>query len=152
MKAMEQSLFLLDQLSLPEPRTKDILNMLNGLAVDRSTLIVLPEPDHMVSKSAHNLPDIQALPVQSLNSLDVMRHHFLVMPVDAARKIEATLSLSGLSLASEVEGKDESAEPEALLDRVEGEGPEATAEVPGEGETEVAANAETGSETESEQG
>ena len=136
-KALEQSLLLLDQLSLPEPRTKDIINMLNGLYIDRSTLIVLPEPDQVVSKSAHNLPEVRALPVQSLNSLEVMRHHFVVMPLDAARKIEATLSLTGLSLALAPVAEEEP-------------GSEATTEAPNESETEGAPQSET--ETESEQG
>lgn len=89
-KVAAQRLVLLDHLEFTQPRTKQMVGLLERLAV-RSALVVLPEPNEAVQKSARNIPDVTTLPAQNLNVLDVMRHQHLLMPVAAARKVEQAL-------------------------------------------------------------
>ena len=87
-KAREGQIIVLDKLEMPTPKTKEMLRMLDGLAHDSSTLILLPERDINVEKSVNNLPRAKALRAQYLNLVDVFGHDYLVMPLAAMRAIE----------------------------------------------------------------
>lgn len=91
-RTAEDHLVVVDSLQFEEPKTKALLAVLNSLRVaDNSVLIVLPGPDSNVVKSARNIPGVKTLPADSLNVVDILRHDFLVMPVEAARRVEQTL-------------------------------------------------------------
>lgn len=91
-KAAENRLVVVDELHVAEPRTKTVAEMLGRLRVDRSALITLAQPDENVLKSARNLPGVDTMVADTVSMLDVLRHDYIVMPVDAVRKIEARLA------------------------------------------------------------
>jgi len=82
---------LLEQLEFAEPKTREAARLFGNLAVDGSALIVTPQADLTVVRSARNIPGTRILPADMLNVVDVLKHHYLVMPVAAARRIEQTL-------------------------------------------------------------
>jgi len=90
-KVAAQTLLLLDELDFAEPKTKQMVDVLGTFAV-RSALLVLPEANDNVQKSARNIPDVSTLPAQGLNVVDVLRHQHLIMPVAAARVVEQALA------------------------------------------------------------
>src|SRR5699024_4399038 len=51
-KAKEDNLVILESLSFDAPKTKQVINMLDGLKVDGKTLIVVSEKDENVIRSA----------------------------------------------------------------------------------------------------
>jgi large subunit ribosomal protein L4 len=89
-KVGAQQLLLLEALDFPEIKTKQMVAVLGKFDV-RSVLVVLPESNMNVVKSARNIPDVMTMPVQNLNVLDVLRHRHLLMPVAAVRKVEEAL-------------------------------------------------------------
>lgn len=93
-KVAGEALVLLQALEFDQPKTKQMVAVLNHFDV-RSALVVLPQPDEMVQKSARNIPDVKTLPAHSLNVLDVMRHRHIIMPVAAARLVEQALGQNG---------------------------------------------------------
>lgn len=90
-KVSAQQLVLLEDLDFAEPKTKQVVGVLDTFSV-RSALIVLPGVKENVVKSARNIPNVKTLPAQNLNVLDVLRHQHLIMPVEAARQVEQALS------------------------------------------------------------
>jgi len=82
---------LLERLEFAEPKTREAARLFGSLAVDGSALIVTPQADLAVVRSARNIPGTRILPADMLNVVDVLKHHYLVMPVPAARRIEQTL-------------------------------------------------------------
>lgn len=82
---------LLEELRADEPKTKFMVGILENLSIDRSALIVLPEIDVNIIKSARNIPGVKLLPPESLNVVDVLRSQHLLMPVAAAHRIEELL-------------------------------------------------------------
>ena len=90
-KARDGQLILLDKLELPTPKTKQLLSLLNGLTGDSSALVLLPERDVNVEKSASNLPHAKTLHAQYLNLVDLFGHDYLVMPLAALKVIEGFL-------------------------------------------------------------
>jgi large subunit ribosomal protein L4 len=89
-KLAAQQILLLDEIEFAEPKTKQMVGVLGAFAV-RSALVVLPNSNLNVQKSARNIPNVKTLPVQNLNVLDVLNHQHLIMPVAAARRVEQAL-------------------------------------------------------------
>lgn len=88
-KRAEDELIVVDELSLPGPNTKDMLEILTRLGVDSSALIVTAEPESNVVRSARNIRGIKTLPAPILNVVDLLSYRQLVMTVPAVRRAEA---------------------------------------------------------------
>ncbi len=99
-KARDEELKILQQLELAEPKTKMMAEILAALGVDAPTLVVTPEPEVNVIKSARNLKGVKTTPANLLNVLDILSHKMLLMSVAAVRKAER---LWGESAATEVD-------------------------------------------------
>jgi large subunit ribosomal protein L4 len=91
-KAQGNQLILLNELSLSEIRTKEMATILSKLPVQRSVLITLADANDTVQKSARNIPDVTTALANSVNIMDLLRHQYLVMPVEAARQLETRLA------------------------------------------------------------
>jgi len=87
-KARDGELTILEALSLDEPKTREMVRILETLKVDSTALIVTSEPKTNVVKSARNLPGIKTRPASVLNVLDIISNKALVMEVGAVRKAE----------------------------------------------------------------
>jgi large subunit ribosomal protein L4 len=90
-KASEESIVLLDDLSLGQPRTQDLLAVLDRLEVHSSALIMLAERDDNVEKSARNIPDVKTIRANCLNVIDMLNYDALVLPLSSLAVIEEIL-------------------------------------------------------------
>ena len=87
-KAMENEIVVVDKIALDEFKTKAIVEMLKALNVEGKALIVMPEVDQKVIKSASNIPGVKATLVNTLNVYDILNHDKFVVVQDAVAKIE----------------------------------------------------------------
>lgn len=87
----DKKLLVVDGLHFEQPRTKAMVQVLRNLKADASTLILLANSDGNVIKSAANIPGVHTLPVENLNVLAALRHRYLLMPVEAVRRLESLL-------------------------------------------------------------
>jgi large subunit ribosomal protein L4 len=92
-KAASRQIIVLDALEMAEPRTRDMVDILDRLEVDSSAVIILPEENVNVEKSVHNIPDVKTLRANYLNIRDLLGYDYLVMPLGALRVIEHILLL-----------------------------------------------------------
>jgi len=90
-KMAEGQIRVVDELKMGEPKTREMETILGNLAINSSALILLPEANLAVQKSASNIPDVKALRAQYLNVRDLLGYDFLVLPVSAVHAIEAYL-------------------------------------------------------------
>jgi large subunit ribosomal protein L4 len=90
-KARDASIVLLDDLSLGQPKTRDLLAMLDSLDVRSSALIMLAERDDNVAKSARNIPDVKTIRANCLNVVDILNYDALVLPLSSLAVIEEIL-------------------------------------------------------------
>ncbi|UFT99495.1 50S ribosomal protein L4 [Radiobacillus kanasensis] len=91
-KVKEESLFVLDNLSIEAPKTKEVKAVLSGLNVDSKALIVTLEKDEVVARSANNLPGVKVLTVSEVNVLDLLTHDKLILTKEAAEKAGEVLA------------------------------------------------------------
>ena len=87
-KAGDGELKVLEQLKLDEPKTKEMVRILEALGVDSSALIATAEPEGNVIKSARNLAGIKTIPASLLNVVDLLSYKMLLMTEAAVRKVE----------------------------------------------------------------
>ncbi|MEE9399788.1 MAG: 50S ribosomal protein L4 [Dehalococcoidales bacterium] len=87
-KARDKELKVLKELKLEEPKTKKMMEILTALGVDSTALVVTPEPENNIIKSARNLQGIKTMPANLLNVIDILSHKMLLMSVTAVRKAE----------------------------------------------------------------
>lgn len=82
-KADVGDIVLLDQISMEAPKTKGIATLVKTLTNGESTLLLLPERNETVEKSARNLPDVKALRAGYLNIRDLLGYNKILMPLAA---------------------------------------------------------------------
>lgn len=86
-KVQNNELIVVDRIHLESYRTKTIVAMLNALGADRKALIVIPEKDHMIYKSANNIPGVQTTEADSLNVYDILNCDKFIITKDAVRMV-----------------------------------------------------------------
>ena len=94
-KAAENSLVILESLSLPEIKTRLMAQALDRLVGDASVLILIPEKSEEyqpVILSTRNLPDAKTLLVNYLNIRDLLGYDRLIFPKSVLENLEAMLS------------------------------------------------------------
>jgi large subunit ribosomal protein L4 len=87
-KAEDGELKVLEEFDFTEPKTKRMVEVLAALGVDSSALIVTPEPEENVIKSARNLSKIKTMPASVLSVLDILSCKTLLMTESAVRIAE----------------------------------------------------------------
>jgi large subunit ribosomal protein L4 len=87
-KAGDGELKVLDGFDFTEPKTKKMIEVLLALGIDSSALIVTPEPEANVIKSARNIPAIKTMPASVLNIIDILSYKNLLMTEAAVRVAE----------------------------------------------------------------
>ena len=90
-KAADGQLRVVDDLKLDAPKTSEMENILGGLQILSSALILLPEANLPVQKSAANIPDVKTLRANYLNVRDLLKYDFVVMPLSAVKVVEGYL-------------------------------------------------------------
>lgn len=87
-KVLEKELVVVDKIDFKEIKTKNMVNALNKLKVEGKTLIVLPEKNENVQKSARNIEGVKTSLVNTINVYDLLKYKNLVLTLDTVKKIE----------------------------------------------------------------
>ena len=87
-KVLENELVVVDKLDLKEIKTKEMLKVLNNLKVEGKTLMLLPEKNENVQKSARNIEGVKTTLVNTINVYDLIKYKNLVITLDTVKKLE----------------------------------------------------------------
>lgn len=88
-KASDSSVILVESLSLPEIKTKQVVSALSKLPLKgHKTLFVTEKDDGKLVLSSRNIKDVQTIGADSLNILDLLKAHNIVIPVSALATID----------------------------------------------------------------
>jgi len=86
-RASEGRIKVVEDLRLPQPRTKELMEVLQHLGVEGKTLVVTAEHDEHVERSASNLPYVKVLSAPTLNVHDLLAYENLVVTREALSRI-----------------------------------------------------------------
>ena len=87
-KVLENELVVLDKLSFKEIKTKNMVKALSNLKVSEKALILLPEKDENVQKSARNIEGVKTSLVNTINVYDLLKYSKLIVTLDTVKKLE----------------------------------------------------------------
>ncbi len=86
--AAADHIFALESFDAKAPKTKTFTDLLKKLPVERSLLIVIPEKNRILEKSAGNLPHVKTILVNYLNLFDILKYDKIMFLVPALKKAE----------------------------------------------------------------
>ena len=87
-KVLEKELTVENEIKLKEIKTKEMQKALNNLKVEGKTLILLPEKNETVQKSARNIEGVKTTLVNTINVYDLLKYKNLVITLDTVKKLE----------------------------------------------------------------
>jgi large subunit ribosomal protein L4 len=93
-KASDQAILMLDEISLSEPKTKEMAQMMSMLAGDSSALLIIPEKNEnydVIHRAAKNIPDLKLLMANYMNIRDLLGYDKVIIPLAALDVIESYL-------------------------------------------------------------
>jgi large subunit ribosomal protein L4 len=91
-KAAAKEIIVLDELDFDDPKTVNMLELLDNLEVEGSAVVLLSERNENVEKSARNLQDVRTLRAGYLNVQDLLGYDYLIMLKDTISVIEGSLA------------------------------------------------------------
>ncbi len=86
-KLRASELTVVDEIKI-QPKTKEMVKVLDNLKLDKRVLIVVTESDEAVVRAAGNIPGVSTLMSNQINVYDIVANAKCVMTKDAIKKIE----------------------------------------------------------------
>jgi large subunit ribosomal protein L4 len=90
-KAENEQILVLEELSVSEPKTRVMVNMLGKLDADGKALVVVKQADRNVELSLRNIPGVLMLTPSELNVYDILNYDKLLLTKEAADVVEEVL-------------------------------------------------------------
>ena len=87
-KVLENQLVVIDELPFKEIKTKQMVSALANNKVEGKTLVMLPEKNEAVQKSARNIEGVKTTLVNTINVYDLLKYNKLVLTLDTVKKLE----------------------------------------------------------------
>jgi large subunit ribosomal protein L4 len=87
-KALEKEIIVVDKIELAEFKTKEMAASLKAIGADKKALIVIPENDVKIVRSARNIEGVKTASCNTINVYDILNADKLVIAKDAVAKIE----------------------------------------------------------------
>jgi 50S ribosomal protein L4, bacterial/organelle len=90
-KALDSELIVIDELNLTGNKTKEMIEILANLKVDRSILIVVDKLDDNLILASRNLKNILLLQADEINTLDIISAKVMILTEAAIKSVEEAL-------------------------------------------------------------
>ena len=87
-KVADNDLIVVDNIAVEGFKTKAVVEMLSKLGADKKALIVMPELDQKLIKSAANIPGVKTALVNTINVYDILNYDKFIGAKGALEKIE----------------------------------------------------------------
>jgi len=91
LKVRDEAFKVLDTLSLESIKTKGMVEVLNNLDLSGKIMIILPEGNENVAKSARNIPGVVVTTVSHASVYEIMNYRNVLTTVDAVKLYEEVL-------------------------------------------------------------
>ncbi|MCI2062615.1 MAG: 50S ribosomal protein L4 [Eubacteriaceae bacterium] len=91
-KVEDNEMIVIDELKFEEPKTKEMIKMLENVKAGKKALIVMADKDENVIRSAANIPGVKTVLVSTMNVYEIINHNNFIATKDAINKIEEVYS------------------------------------------------------------
>ena len=86
-KVTDGKMLVLEELTMPEVKTKEMVKVLDNIKVDKA-LVVLGEDSKKEVLSARNIPGVKTCGVNTINVYDILKYDYLVVTKEAVDKMQ----------------------------------------------------------------
>ena len=83
---------IVDDIKLASPKTKEMVNLIDVLKIDGTTLIISTGANKNLTLATRNLPNVDLTTSETLHTYDVLRQDKLIFTRSAFEKVEARLN------------------------------------------------------------
>ena len=98
-KAKDGEIVVIDKIAMDEIKTKSFKNFLTAVNAEGKSVVVTPEGNDIVVKSARNIPGVVTSPAKLINVYDLLNAKTLVIDKDALAVVDHVLhGLGGVAL------------------------------------------------------
>ncbi|MCS1352556.1 50S ribosomal protein L4 [Mechercharimyces sp. CAU 1602] len=87
-KLKADELVVLNELSMEQPKTKEMVRILSNLKAEQKALVVGLSVDENVALSLRNIPGVKYIAAEGVNVLDLLYHDKVIITQDAAARVE----------------------------------------------------------------
>jgi len=91
-KVTGKELIAIDEFNIDSIKTKDMIDIMNNLKVDKSALIVVSELSDNLVLASRNLSDVKVIKANEVNTFDVVTYDYLIITEDAIKVLEEVLA------------------------------------------------------------
>ncbi len=92
-KAKGNEIFVVEDFTLEQPKTKDMFQILKSLQLDsKKTLLLTGKNDAAVYKSGNNIPKFKVIEAKNVSTYDILNSKTLLLQQSAVELINTTLS------------------------------------------------------------
>ena len=88
-RVADNDFFVIDNIAVKDGKTKEMVEFMKAFKFEKSVLVVMSDNDALVIRAAKNIKTLQTLPVNELNTYDVVKNSVLVMSADAVDNLQA---------------------------------------------------------------
>ena len=89
-KVQADQLFVIDNFSLPEIKTKHFVGIMSNFDVDKALIVTLDKIENL-EKSSRNVPRVKVMRYEGINVYDILRYDHLFLEQSAVGKIQEAL-------------------------------------------------------------
>lgn len=87
-KVQDKEIVVLSELKMDQPKTKDMIKVLEAVKAGKKALIVTAEKDENVVRSAANIPGVRTALVGTMNVYEIVNHDSFIVTKEAVEKIQ----------------------------------------------------------------
>jgi len=87
-RVADNDFFVIDNIAVKDGKTKEMVEFMKAFKFEKSVLVVMSDNDALVIRAAKNIQTLQTLPVNELNTYDVVKNSVLVMSADAVDAVQ----------------------------------------------------------------
>lgn len=87
-KVRDGEVLFIDDIKVAEPKTKEMVAFLKAFGLNKSVLLVMDNSDESVLRASSNIAQISTLPVDQINTYDVVKYAKIVISKKAVEIIE----------------------------------------------------------------
>ena len=87
-KIADEEFYVIDGIAVENGKTKEMVAFTDAFKFEKTVLIVMNDNDALVIRAARNLEKIQTLPVDEINTYDVVKNAVMVIDKGAVEKLQ----------------------------------------------------------------
>ena len=87
-KIADNQFYVIDNIAVENGKTKEMVAFLDAFKFSKTVLMVMGNDDCKVIRAASNIPTLETIPVEQLNTYDVVKNAVIVLAQSAVAKLE----------------------------------------------------------------